>query len=246
MMPALLAARIPALQALQHRGMHSSADGRQKYVRDGLIVVEIALSLTLLVACGLLLRTLYAMRHESLGVRTDHVLTADFNIPRYRYRNTNLVTQLYQPLLKKRSSCRMYRLPACPHRFRWTQAFGCNCLFTTMTKQASQARNEASKLVFAQLNVATPDLQRVFGFRMLQGRFFNADDTSTSQPVVVVNQAFASEEWPSDKSVIGKQFMNLHKGKDSREIVIGVMDDLPQRSLAGGTRSTGSSYVCHN
>jgi ABC-type antimicrobial peptide transport system permease subunit len=48
---------------------------------------------------------------------------------------------------------------------------------------------------------------------------------------VVVNQAFAREWWP-DGHVLGKKFMDLHKAKGSDEIVIGVMNDLPQRSLA--------------
>ena len=230
--PALMTSRIPALQALQQGGMHSSTDRRQKYLRDGLIVVEIALSLTLLVACGLLLRTLYALRHESLGIRTDHVVTADFNIPRYQYRNTNLVTQLYEPLLTKTQQLPDVQAASLSTSVPLDAGFWVQLSLYNDGPQASDARNAENKLVHAQLNVATPDLQRVFGFRMLQGRFFNANDTSESQPVVVVNQAFAKEEWPSDRRVLGKPFMNLHKGKNAREIVIGVMDDLPQRSLA--------------
>ena len=212
--------------------MHSSTDRRQKHLRDGLIVIEIALSLTLLVACGLLLRTLYAMRHESLGIRTDHVLTADFNVPRYQYRNTNLVTQLYQPLLTKTQQLPDVQAASLSTSVPLDAGFWVQLSLYGDMEQADKEPKPGSKLIFAQLNVATPDLQRVFGFRMLHGRFFDAHDTSTSQPVVVVNQAFAKEEWPSDGPVLGKPFMNLHKGKDSREIVIGVMDDLPQRSLA--------------
>ena len=228
--PALMTTRIPALQALQQGGMHSSTDRRQKYLRDGLIVIEIALSLTLLVACGLLLRTLYAMRHESLGIRTDHVLTADFNVPRYQYRNTNLVTQLYQPLLTKTQQLPDVQAASLSTSVPLDAGFWVQLSLYGDAKEASRP-NAENKLINAQLNVATPDLQRVFGFRMLQGRFFDAHDTSTSQPVVVVNQAFANA-WSPDSPALGKQLMNLHKGKDSREIVIGVMDNLPQRSLA--------------
>ncbi|MHB8388488.1 MAG: ABC transporter permease [Acidobacteriaceae bacterium] len=228
--PALMTARIPALQALQQGGMHSSTDRRQMYLRDGLIVIEIALSLTLLVACGLLLRTLYAMRHESLGIRTDHVLTADFNVPRYQYRNTNLVTQLYQPLLTKTQQLPDVQAASLSTSVPLDAGFWVQLSLYGDAKEASRP-NAENKLINAQLNVATPDLQRVFGFRMLQGRFFDAHDTSTSQPVVVVNQAFANA-WSPDSPALGKQLMNLHKGKDSREIVIGVMDNLPQRSLA--------------
>jgi predicted permease len=229
--PALLASSAPPLQALQHGGLQISVGRRQKHLRDGLMVMEIALSLTLLVACGLLLRTLYAMRHESLGIRTDHILTADFDVPSYRYRNINLVTQLYQPLLEKtqrlsdvQAASLSTAVPLDTSFFVWLSLYG-------DAKQGKKTPNAENTHITAQLSVATPDLQRVLGFRMLQGRFFNEHDTATSQPVIVVNQAFAKEWWPAGP-VLGKKFMNLHKDKDSHEIVIGVMDDLPQLSLA--------------
>ena len=86
-------------------------------------------------------------------------------------------------------------------------------------------------MVQGQLGAASPDMQKVFGFRMLQGRFFNARDTSTSQPVTVVNRAFA-KEWSPGTSLVGKKFVSLRNGdKKSETIVVGVIDDLPQRSL---------------
>jgi predicted permease len=229
--PALLASSEPPLQALQHGGLQISVERRQKLLRDALMVVEIALSVTLLVACGLLLRTLYAMRHESLGIRTDHVLTADFDVPAYRYRNVNLVTKLYQPLLNKTQHLPDVQAASLSTAVPLDAGFWVQVSLYADGKQASKAPNAEYKRIFAQLSVATPDLQRVFGFRMLQGRFFNAGDTANSQPVVVVNQAFAKEWWPHG-SPVGQKFMQLHKDKDSHAIVIGVMDDLPQRSLA--------------
>jgi predicted permease len=229
--PALLVSSAPPLQALQHGGLQISAGRRQKHLRDGLMVVEIALSLTLLVACGLLLRTLYAMRHESLGIRTDHILTADFDIPAYRYRSVNLVTKLYQPLLEKTQHLSDVQAASLSTVVPLDAGFWVQLSLYGDADQAKKAPRAGNKRIFAQLSVATPDLQRVFGFRMLQGRFFNAGDTANSQPVVVVNQAFAKEWWPHG-SPVGQKFMQLHKEKDSREIVIGVMDDLPQRSLA--------------
>ena len=231
MAPALLASHTPPLQALQHGGLQISVGRRQKHLRDGLMVVEIALSLTLLVACGLLLRTLYALRHESLGIRTDHVLTADFDIPTYRYRNVNLVTQLYQPLLQRTQHLPDVQAASLSTAVPLDASFFVALSLYGTAQQANKKPNAENEHITAQLSVATPDLQRVFGFRMLQGRFFNTRDTATSQPVVVVNRAFA-KEWSPDGSALGKQFMNLHAAKDSREIVIGVMDDLPQLSLA--------------
>ena len=42
----------------------------------------------------------------------------------------------------------------------------------------------------AQARAVTPEMQKVFRFRMLKGRFFNEGDTATSLPVVVVNREF--------------------------------------------------------
>lgn len=226
LLPALLTVNSSVLQALQHGGLHSSADRRQKHVRDGLIVVEIALSLTLLVACGLLLRTLYALRHEPLGIRTDHVLTANFNLPDYPYHDTNLVTHLYQPLLAKTQQLPDVQAASLSTSIPLDAGFWVQ-LSMYGNKKASGAQNTA---INAQLGAATADMQRVFGFHMVQGRFFNSQDTATSQPVLVVNKAFAKAYWPGS-SVLGKPLIG---GKDGKilAVVIGVMDDLPQRSLA--------------
>ena len=66
-----------------------------------LVVAEIAMSLTLLVACGLLLRTIYRLRHVPLGFKTDHVMVANMLIPNYRYAGRDLNKELYQPLLER-------------------------------------------------------------------------------------------------------------------------------------------------
>ncbi len=65
------------------------------------MIAEIAMSLVLLAACGLLLRTIYALRHVPLGFRTDHIMVANLTIPAYRFANRNLTTELYQPLLER-------------------------------------------------------------------------------------------------------------------------------------------------
>lgn len=225
-LPALIVSRIPALQALQQGNTQISAGRRQKHLRDGLIVVEIALSLTLLVACGLMLRTLYSLRHEPLGIRTDHVLTADFNLPSYPYHDTNLVTRLYQPLLAKTQRLPDVQAASLSTTTPLDAGFWVQ-LSMYGNRKASGAQNFA---INAQLGAATADMQRVFGFRMLQGRFFNSQDTATSQPVLVVNKAFARAYWPGG-SVLGKPLIG---GKDKKNlaVVVGVMDDLPQRSLA--------------
>ena len=88
--PAIAAARAPIEPALRQGAMQSGTGRTQHRLRAVLVVAEIAMSLTLLVACGLLLRTIYTLRHVPLGFRTDHVVVASMTIPSYRYENRDL------------------------------------------------------------------------------------------------------------------------------------------------------------
>ena len=84
--PAISAARAPIEPALRQGAVQRGTGRRQHRLRAVLVVAEIAMSLTLLVACGLLLRTINTLRHVPPGFRTDHVVVASMTIPSYRYR----------------------------------------------------------------------------------------------------------------------------------------------------------------
>ncbi|MGO9940470.1 MAG: hypothetical protein ACLPH3_22620 [Terracidiphilus sp.] len=88
--PALLASRTSVAPAIKQGGMQSGSSRQQHRIRAVLVASEIALSLTLIATCGLLLRTIYTLRHVPLGFRTDHILVANLSIPSYRFAGKNL------------------------------------------------------------------------------------------------------------------------------------------------------------
>src|ERR1039458_7606631 len=78
--PTLLAVRAPIEPALKQGGLQAGSARRQHRMRSVLVTVEVAMSLALLVACGVLLRTIYTLRHVPLGFRTDHIIVANLSI----------------------------------------------------------------------------------------------------------------------------------------------------------------------
>lgn len=227
--PALLAAHAPIEPALRQGGQQSGGARGQNRARGALVIVEIALSLTLLVGCGLLLRTIYALRHVPLGFRTDHILIANLEIPGYKFTGENMTSNLYAPLLE-----RIKHLPG-------VQAAGLMSevplgktfqLLLGLKKDAGQASGGSSRQVVARLNATSPELQKVFGFKMLAGRFFNEQDTAPSTPVLVVNRAFASAYSPGQdlSKIVGMQLWHITLNKNAK--VIGVLDDMHQRQIA--------------
>jgi predicted permease len=228
--PALAAANAPIEPALRQGGPQSSAGVVQYRTRASLVVLQIAMSLILLVGCGLLLRTIYALRHVPLGFRTDHIIVANMTIPAYRFAGQDMTTELYQPLVDRAN-----RLPGVHSASLMTAV----PLSTTFKMQFSfgVAGNSSAELhrrdLVTQFRAVGPEMQRVFGFRMLHGRFFNDADTASSQTVVVVNRAFAKQYLGTDNDlgkVLGEGLFNFTKNR--RAVIIGVLDDERQVSIA--------------
>ena len=66
-----------------------------------MVVLEVALSLTLLVAAGLLMRSFVALRDVHLGLQPDHILVARLPLPTDRYKTAEQVAGFFRPLLTR-------------------------------------------------------------------------------------------------------------------------------------------------
>jgi hypothetical protein len=89
-------------------------------------------------------------------------------------------------------------------------------------------------VTMAYMKTVSPDLQKVFGFHMAAGRFFGPQDTATSEPVIVVNMAYAREHSPdphNPSAILGNKLLSLCKGCPQMTI-IGVIDDERQNKVA--------------
>jgi predicted permease len=238
--PALGAARASIERALRQGAPQQGVSKAHHRLRALMVVTEIALSLTLLVGCGLLLRTIYALRHVPLGFHTDHVMVASMAIPAYKFAGNNMTTELYQPLLE-----RVKHLPGVDSAALLTEVplgktFQMIFTFGRASKSVDDIRRASME---SQFRVVDPDAQRVLGFHMLRGRFFNSSDTATSQAVVVVNPAFVREYFGDDRdpgSILGVPLMNLSKNR--RAVVVGVIE--PERQVSVAEPSKPELQVC--
>ncbi|MEO8736084.1 MAG: ABC transporter permease [Edaphobacter sp.] len=230
MWPAIGAARVSIEPALRQGNQQNGAGRGQHRTRTLLVITEISMSLTLLVGCGLLLKTIYALKHVPLGFRTEHVIVANMTIPAYKFEGRDMRTELYEPLVERvkhlpgvQSAALMTEVPL-GKTFQMTFSFGVS------GKSAAEVRRRDLR---AQFRAVGPETQKVFGFRMLKGRFFNEGDTAASQGVAVVNRAFVKEYFGDDRdpsAILGEGLISLDKNR--RAVVVGVLDDARQASVA--------------
>jgi len=97
--PALQAAKRDLNDPLRDSGKGTSSGSRHGRLRDAVVVLEVALSLTLLVAAGLLMRSFVALREVHLGLQPDHILVVRLPLPTDRYKTADQVTGFFRPLL---------------------------------------------------------------------------------------------------------------------------------------------------
>jgi len=204
LVPAFAAARTGVNDALKEGGRTGSTGGGHACLRSALVIAELAVALVLLAASGLLLRSFEKMRSVGLGFRTDHTLTAAYNLPRQQY-STQAAIDAFNLTMRTR----LEQLPG-------VQAVGVTSLLpaagveylATFTPEGYVAPKGAG------LNLAwIPQVMGSYfpaqGIPILRGRDFTpADDRAGAPLVVIVNRALTEHYWPG-QDPIGKR---LHRG----------------------------------
>jgi predicted permease len=223
--PARLSSAVGLDEVLRQDGTQSGTGRRQHRLQRILVVSELALTLTLLVSCGLLLRTVFALRKVPLGFRTDHVFVLSPKLPQYKYQKLDANTLVYQPLLE-----RIKAIPGVQYAAISTVV----PLDKNFSMQLSLALNKGKgdpngKLINATMSATGPELQKVLGFAMARGRYFNAQDTPDAPLVAVVNSAFA-RLYEASNGDIGKFELTMGEGRAFK--IVGVVDDLHQVGIA--------------
>jgi putative ABC transport system permease protein len=185
--PALHASRVDPNEALKEGGRSGIGLGRQR-LRRYLVVGECALTLTLLAGAGFAIHSFWNLTRVDLGVRTDHTLTFDLQVPDSRLSNAEQMVAYYRQILS-----RVGAVPGVMHVSAQTgtplEGAGDR---TSFSIAGQPSYTDRSQRPVTGLQMVTPDYFRTFGIRLVQGRFLTDQDNGASVRVAVVNQDFAN------------------------------------------------------
>ncbi len=233
--PAWTSAHVSVQEGLREGAAATGVSRRQAFWRDALVAGEITLTLALLIAAGLMMRTLLVLRHTEEGFVAEHVVTGNLYLPTHGVwwtqtnpQKANLITTLWEPLIEKLEHTPGI-LSAGLTTVRPLQP-GWSFSGHMRVKGEVYASHDAEPE--AQLRAATGGYFSTYGIRLLKGRLFNNDlDTPDTPIAVIVNQAFV-EKWMPNEDPIGKQIEVGDEKDPAREwgTIVGVTDDVRQRS----------------
>lgn len=181
LVPALHTCTRDLANPLREAGRSLAGSPRQAFLRKGLVVAEVALSLMLLVSAGLMIRTFMAVQDVELGFRADRLLTMRVPLPDQRYPDRERRVAFFQELIRRVSA-----LPG-------VAAVGLNTGVHPMgnwrfpVEVAGSTQEDARLVVIHQTN---PDYTKALGIALVTGRLFAESEVSSRQQLALVNQSF--------------------------------------------------------
>jgi len=225
--PAIRIARANVSTVL-HEGGRGVSAGRHR-LRDGLVVLQIAGSLVLLVVASLFTRSLAAIETMDLGFNPDHVLNfvidsneVGMTAEQGRDLAASLIARMHQ-LAGVESVSHASSLP-----FGYYGAGG-QIIVDGEPAPANPADAAAS------YNVVSPEYFTVMGIPLLRGRSFAASDNEKSVDVAIVSESTVRKFWPG-QDAIGRTF-RLVTEKDRKLLVVGVARDAEFQLVLGGKQA---------
>jgi putative ABC transport system permease protein len=228
--PALRAVKFDLHTTLKEGGRSGAANTRSR-LRRSLVVLETALAVVLLVAAGLLIRSIRELQKADLGFRSDHLLTMRLTPPGSAYPDNQRVTPLYERLLARAGA-----LPGV------VSAAVTDPLPLNRGGNTTAIEIEGRKLDMNRVTHHSADFRTVsvgyfqtIGMRLLRGRLFTGADQEGATPVAVINETFARNHWPGEDP-LGKRFRYLdnipERAKTRYLTIVGVVADAKNRALA--------------
>jgi putative ABC transport system permease protein len=210
--PAWQASHANVQLALKAGSAGSGDPPSAKRARDWLVISEIALTLTLLVAAGLVLKSFLRLQSLSLGYEPRVLFTARFELPWQKYNDRDKINTFAKALLDKVRGLPGVQNAAVssngPLMGGWQTGFW----------REENPRPQPSDMLNSDLEVVGGDYFSTLKVPLLRGRAFNERDTKDSPRVIIIDQAMAEQYFPGENP-IGKR-LGVDPGNDNESHVM--------------------------
>jgi len=234
--PALQASRTDINEVLNDEGRGSSSFRMGRF-SGALVVTEIALSCGLLVASGLMIKSVVQLKNVDLPFTTANIFTARLNLPVAEYPDTATRVRFYDQFLPKLTTIPGVEaatlsdgLPASGNGSRVFQVEG-----------ASYATDRDYPT--AREGIVTPGYFATFETRVLQGRGIETQDHREALPVAVVNRTFVRNFFP-DGDPIGRRIRMGRADTTAKWLtVVGVVPDMKMEGIGNNDASPAGFYI---
>ncbi len=237
LLPALQSRRYDIVESLREGARGIAGGVRSGKTRGVLVASEVALSLVLLVAASLLLRSLMALTEADLGFRPDHLLTLTIRVAEQQYSSEQQESADFE-----RTVDGLQALPgvACAAAGTNLPSLGWNQgrKFEILGRPWPDGEIHGA----GYLSVS-PTYFSCAGSHLIKGRFFTPADRHGSQEVIIISEAFAKRYFPHQNpighqiSCYSRAFKANRFGPAIPRTIIGIVSDVRHLEDVGSEAS---------
>jgi len=228
LVPAIKASRANLAATINEAGARSGAGIHGSKTRSLLVVCETALAMILLVGAALLIRSFHDSITVNPGFQSHNILTMDMSLTGTRFAKTAAVAEVV-----REGRQRLETIPG-------VENSTASCCMPLEGGDSLPFNIEGKPPAKGPWNggggwsSVSPGFFDVYRIPLLQGRAFTAQDTASSEPVVIINESMAKQFWPKGDAIgaritiakgLGPQFVD-----PPREIV-GIVGDVRDRGI---------------
>jgi putative ABC transport system permease protein len=236
--PAIQASKADLQEALKDGGRGMAGAGRA-WIRNTLVVAEVALSLLLLIGASLFVRSFLNIQQASGGFDTKPLMTMRFYMPNEQYATPESKVQRVEDILR-----RVEGLPGVQ------AAFASNMIPLSSGGGGSQilidgrAFPKGEEPGIEYIGV-TPHMLKTLGLTVVRGRELSDTEAMTKSPVAMINQAMAKKFWPNADPV-GARFRTLDEKDGGWFTIVGIAPDYRHGEIDNTEPIEPCAYVSYS
>ena len=231
--PALQASRLNLTDKLKAEGRGTTGTGEQARTLRVLVVTEFALSLVLMIAAGLLLRSFWDVFNVGLGFNPENAMAVRTRLPVPNDPKTDMyATAAQEAVFVREMLLRGRALPGVEEAAVGTVdsvPLSHSRNLNQVVFEGRDLRSSNSPLVEA--SIVSPGYFHLLGIPLVHGRLFTDQDNDNAPRVAIVNEAFARTWWPNDNPVGKRVKLSGLSAATSWTTVVGVIADARTESL---------------
>jgi putative ABC transport system permease protein len=244
--PAWLMTRFDLIGTLRQEGRGSSGSRERSRTRQILVISELALSLVLMVAAGLLLRSFWDLYKVQPGFNPDRVMAIQTWLPgpndpsMDKYLTATQESVLVREILRRSRTLPRVEEAAVGDVVALPLGHGRSALnLLPFIREGLETKENLAPVMDS--SIVSPEYFHLLGMTLLRGRLFGDHDLEDTPKVAVINQAAARTWWPNQDPV-GKRVRLYSRSQATRDLlnsaqppwttIVGVIADARTESLA--------------
>jgi predicted permease len=229
LVPAIRASRPDVMDLLRRSGRSGNLAGG-KWLRNGVVIAEVALSFVLLVGSGLMIRSFVALQRADPGYDASNVLT--FLVP-----NLPLPEPAARQAFQRDFQARLAALPGVT-AVTAANPFPLDGRLANLRWGLEDAASDPSKFQQADLRIVLPGYFEVMGTRLIEGRVFTGADSHPDTRDVIIDRVLARKAFGAAPAVGRSLLARINTNEAQIYRVIGVVDHQRHTTLASDGRET--------